>query len=78
MDIVHFMFSLDMICNLNVLFNICNVDEAPVYKEALIQAAQNGAHLRILTKPGPFEGIENNIAPNAFLERLSEMGLKTR
>lgn len=73
-DIVHVMYSLNMICNLNVLFNICNVDEAPVYQEALLQAVQNGAHLRILVKPGPFEGIENNVALNAFLDRVQELG----
>ncbi|MBP6470163.1 MAG: hypothetical protein KBE23_15890 [Chloroflexi bacterium] len=74
-DIVHVMFSLDMICNLNVLFNICSVDEAPIYKEALIQAVQNGAHLRILVKPSPFEGIENFVALEAFMVRLQELGL---
>ncbi len=74
-DIVHVMFSLDMICNLNVLFNICSVDEAPVYKEALLQAVQNGAHLRILVKPAPFEGIENFVALEAFMVRLEELGL---
>lgn len=75
-DIVHVMFSLDMICNLNVLFNVCSVDEAPIYKEALLQAVQNGAHLRILVKPGPFEGIENNVALDAFMLRLQELGLE--
>ena len=74
-DIVHVMFSLDMICNLNVLFNICSVDEAPVYKEALLQAVQNDAHLRILVKPAPFEGIENFVALEAFMVRLEELGL---
>jgi len=69
------MFSLDMICNLNVLFNICTVDEAPVYKYALLQAVQNGAHLRILVKPGPFEGIENFVALDAFVVRLQKLGL---
>jgi phosphatidylserine/phosphatidylglycerophosphate/cardiolipin synthase-like enzyme len=77
-DIVHVMFSLNMICNLNVLFNICTVDMAPVYKEALIQAAENGAHLRILVKPAPFEGIENKVALDAFWLRLHELGFADR
>lgn len=75
-DIVHVMFSLNLVCNLNVLFNICSVDHAPIYQEALIRAAQNGAHLRILVKPVPFEGIENKIALDAFLLRLQELGLE--
>lgn len=74
-DIVHVMFSLDMICNLNVLFNICTVDQSPIYKEALLQAVQNGAQLRILVKPGPFEGIENLVALEALQIRLAELGL---
>jgi len=74
-DIVHVMFSLDLICNLNVLFNICDVKQSPIYKEALIQAVQNGAHLRILVKPGPFEGIENLIALDAFMAYMQELGL---
>lgn len=77
-DIVHVMFSLDIICNLNVLFNICSVDEAPVYQDALLQAVQNGAHLRILVKPAPFEGIENFVALDALIVRLQELGLENQ
>ena len=75
-DVVHVQFALDIICNLNILFDVCTVDESPIYTEGLIQAAQNGAHLRILVKPGPFEGVENNVALRAFLDRLQELGLE--
>lgn len=75
-DVIHVMFALDMICNLNVLFNVCNLENSPIYTEALVQAAQNGAHIRLLVKPGPVEGIENNIAMSAFLTRLQELGLE--
>ncbi|MBK7919975.1 MAG: hypothetical protein IPJ94_27715 [Chloroflexi bacterium] len=61
-DVVHVQFALDIICNLNILFDVSTVDESPIYTEGLIQAAQqNGADLRILVKPGPFAGVENNV-----------------
>jgi len=74
-DFIHVQFALDMICNLNILFDVCTVDDAPDYTAALLQAAQNGAHVRVLVKPGPFEGIENNVALQALVDRFTELGL---
>lgn len=74
-DIIHVQFALEMICNLNILFDVCTIDNAPDYTAALIQAAQNGAHIRLMVKPGPFEGIENNVALTALEDRLAELGL---
>jgi phosphatidylserine/phosphatidylglycerophosphate/cardiolipin synthase-like enzyme len=78
LDAVHVNFALDMICNLNILFNVCTVDFAPEYMDALIQAAQNGAQVRLLVKPGPAEGIENNVALDALDTRLQELGIADR
>lgn len=77
-DIIQVQFTLDMVCNLNLLFDVCTADDAPPYLAALIQAIQNGAHVRILVKPGPFEGIENTVALNALQVRLDELGLGDR
>ena len=74
-DTIHVNFTLDMICNLNILFNVCTVDYEPGYMDALIQAAQNGAKVRVLMKPGPVEGIENNVANDALTKRLVELGI---
>ncbi|NHZ72619.1 MAG: hypothetical protein GWP17_06010, partial [Aquificales bacterium] len=74
-DAIHVNFALDMICNLNILFNVCTVDYAPDYMDALIQAAKNGANVRVLVKPGPVEGIENNVAMDAMEKRLVELGI---
>jgi hypothetical protein len=76
LDIVHVQFSLDMICSLNILFDVCTTDMAPDYVDAIIQAVQNGAKVRILVKPGPFEGIENDVAMVQLRERLAELGLQ--
>jgi len=75
-DFIHVQFALDMICNLNILFNVCTLDVSPDYTAALVAAAQNGAHIRGLVKPGPFEGIENNVALTALEEQLTELGLR--
>jgi hypothetical protein len=45
---------------------------------ALIQAMKNGAHVRVLVKPDPFEGIENTIALTVLQARLEELGLEDR
>ncbi|MFO7680080.1 MAG: phospholipase D-like domain-containing protein [Chloroflexota bacterium] len=77
-DIIQVQFTLDMVCNLNLLFDVCTADDAPSYLPALVQAMQNGAHVRVLVKPGPFEGVENTVALNALQSRLDELGLGDR
>lgn len=77
-DVVHVMFALDMICNLNLLFDVCTYENSPDYIDALLQALDNGAHLRLLIKGGPSEGIENTVALNALLSRIEELGLSDR
>lgn len=73
-DATHVMFSLDMICSLNFLFDVCNYEHGPYYIPALLQAVENGARLRLLVHGAPFEGIENNVALNVFLARAAELG----
>ncbi len=74
-DAIHVQFSLDMICNLNLLFDVCSVYEGPDYIPALIEAAQNGVYVRLIVKPGPFEGIENAVALNALFQEIEELGI---
>ena len=75
-DVIQVNFTLDLICNLNILFNICPVEISPDYMPALIEAAENGAKVRVLIKPSPFEGIENNVAIDALDQSLLELGLQ--
>lgn len=74
-DAMHVNFTLEMVCDLNVLFDICTVDVSPDYMSSLLQAAQNGAHVRVLMKPGPTEGIENIVALDALEKRLVQLGI---
>ncbi len=77
-DIIHVNFTLDLICDLNILFNVCPADISPDYMPALIEAAENGAKVRVLIKPSPFEGIENNVAIEALDIRMRELGLENQ
>jgi phosphatidylserine/phosphatidylglycerophosphate/cardiolipin synthase-like enzyme len=76
LDIIQVNFSLDLVCNLNILFDICSAEISPDYMPALIEAAENGAKVRALVKPSPFEGIENNVALDALDSRMRELGLE--
>jgi phosphatidylserine/phosphatidylglycerophosphate/cardiolipin synthase-like enzyme len=75
-DLIQVNFTLDLICNLNIVFDICPAIISPSYMPALIAAAENGAKIRIIIKPSPFEGIENTVAIDALSESLQELGLE--
>ena len=77
-DTVHVNFSLNMVCALNILYNVCNFSDSHQYMDGLLQAAKQGAKVRILVKPSPVEGIENAVAITAFEERLGKLGLADR
>lgn len=78
LDIIQVNFTLDTVCNLNILFDVCTVDVSPDYMPALMDAARRGVNLRVLVKPGPVEGIENNVALDAINQRLEALGVKDR
>ena len=65
-DIAQAMFSMPMYCNLNYFFDVCTFRQAPPYLKALMQAAENGAEVRVLLTPYPIQNIDNNIAMEIF------------
>ncbi len=65
-DIAQAMFSMPMYCNLNYFFDVCTFQDAPPYLQALMQAAENGAEVRVLLTPFPIQNIDNNIAMEIF------------
>jgi phosphatidylserine/phosphatidylglycerophosphate/cardiolipin synthase-like enzyme len=75
-DTVHVNFTLEMICDLNVLFNVCSIENSLSYMDALLDAAENnGARLRILVYPGPIEGIENLVTLELLMKTIEQRGL---
>ncbi len=77
-DIIQVMLTLDLICNLNIVFDVCNSVVSPDYVGALFEAAENGAKIRIIVKPSPTEGIENNVALSAMEKDIAAAGLADR
>jgi phosphatidylserine/phosphatidylglycerophosphate/cardiolipin synthase-like enzyme len=77
-DLAQAMFSMPLICNLNHFFEVCNFDQALPYMEALMDAAENGAELRIVLTPYPSQNIENVIAMEIFNKEAVERGIAHR
>ena len=75
-DTVQVNFSLQLICDLNVLLEVCNFSNRIDPLGAMMSAVENnGARLRVLVKESPLDGIENKIAIKAFQDTLAGKGL---
>jgi len=77
-DLVQAMFSMELICSLNHFFEVCDFGQAPPYIEALMETAENGAKLRIVLAPYPFQHIENVIAMEIFNREAVKRGITHR
>lgn len=75
-DTMQVNFTLELICDLNILYDICTFQEALPYMESLVTAAENGAQVRILIKGAPADGIESAVAVNILQDELRERGLQ--
>jgi cardiolipin synthase len=75
-DAMHVMFAMEMECDLNLLYNLCDFGEATEYLKGLIAAAENGAAIRLILKPQPTDGIESSVAYDIFVEELEKRGLQ--
>ena len=77
-DLAQAMFSMPLICNLNHFFYVCDWGQALPYMEALMDAAENGAELRIVLTPYPIRSVENVIAMEIFNQEAFDRGLSRR
>ncbi len=75
-DAMHTMFAMEMVCDLNLLFELCDFREATEYLDGLMQAAENGAKIRLIIYPIPLNGIENSVAYDVFTQELENRGLR--
>jgi phosphatidylserine/phosphatidylglycerophosphate/cardiolipin synthase-like enzyme len=64
-----------MICDLDILYNVCTFNETLPYMKGLIEAAENGAQVRILIKGAPADGIESSVAVDLLDDELEKRGL---
>ena len=75
-DAMHTMFTMEMVCDLNLLYELCDFSGATEYLDGLMQAAENGAKIRLIIYPKPLNGIENAVAYDALLNELENRGLR--
>ena len=69
------MFAFPPVCMLNFLFDLCTIEQAMPYVDGLIEAAKNGAEVRLLLKMTPFLGTEALIAAQIMADELEELEL---
>jgi len=77
-DVMEAMFSMPLVCYLNHLFELCTFEQAMPYIESIIEAAENGAHVRLLLKMTPFLGTEAQIALQIMQDEVEKRGLEDR
>jgi len=76
LDILQVNFTLNMLCDLNKLFPICDFSDSPAYMAALMDAIEaRQVKIRILFRKNPIEVVENEIAMQEFRQALTERGL---
>ncbi len=72
-DLIHVNFTMQLICDLNVLFKVCTAQQSMPYLDSMLHAVEhNQARLRILIKPDPVEGIESLIALRVLGEEVAK------
>ncbi len=74
-DAAHVNFTMPLICDLNLLYNICDFDDATPYLESLMIAAENGAQIRLLLKAEPIDGVESSVAITIMENEAEKRGV---
>ena len=74
-DTIQVNFTLEMICDLNIILDVCTFDNALPYMTSMLAAAEKGARIRVLVKPLPIDGIESAVAIDVFSDILNDRGL---
>lgn len=77
-DTMQVNFTLELVCDLNILYDVCNFNEALPYMEGLLQGAENGAAVRILVKGAPVDGIETGVAIAVLEDEIKKRGLEDK
>ena len=76
MDVLQVNFTLKLVCDLNVLFRVCDFSDALDYMNAMMDAIETkGVKTRVLIKKSPIEAVESNIAVKEFRRALAKRSL---
>jgi phosphatidylserine/phosphatidylglycerophosphate/cardiolipin synthase-like enzyme len=76
-DVIQVNFTMEMVCDLNLLYDqVCTTDQLLPYMDAILDAAENnGAHVRILIKGAPIDGVESAVHLLVLQQELDERGI---
>ena len=77
-DLAQAVYSMPLICILNHFFEVCDFSQALPYMEALMDAVENGAEVRIVLTPYPTQNIESVVAMAIFNQAAVERGVAQR
>ena len=77
-DTIQVNFTMEMVCDLDIIYDVCTFNEALPYMEGLLEGAENGADVRILIKGEPVDGIESAVALAIFKEEIEKRGLQDK
>jgi len=76
-DAIHVNFTMELVCDLNLLYNICTFDNVLPWMDSMLDAAENnGARIRVMIKSAPIDGIESSVAVEQFEKKLAERGIQ--
>jgi len=76
-DVMQVNFTLNIICDLNLIYReVCTLDDALPWTDSILAAVEkNGARVRALIEIAPIEGIENEIAIELLQTELEKRGI---
>jgi hypothetical protein len=74
-DAMQVNFTAEMICDLDILYNVCTFNETLPYMKELVNAAENGVQIRILIKGAPADGIESSVGVELLDAELEKRGI---
>jgi phosphatidylserine/phosphatidylglycerophosphate/cardiolipin synthase-like enzyme len=78
-DIMHTMFTMQSVCILDYLIEICSPRDAMPFMRSILDAVQqNGARARLLIDLAPIKGVENVLALDELVAEIEARGLGDR
>ncbi|HFE65855.1 MAG TPA: hypothetical protein ENJ93_01220, partial [Chloroflexi bacterium] len=78
-DLIHVNFIAQLICDLDLLYDVCTFAQAMPYLNSLLDTiSRNDTRLRLLVKSAPIDGVETSMALSLFRAEIERRGLEDR
>jgi phosphatidylserine/phosphatidylglycerophosphate/cardiolipin synthase-like enzyme len=76
-DAMHVNFSADLICVVNLVSpGVCDYSNSLPYMQALVDAMENGASVRVVVEQSNMNGMENQVGIQILQDELARLGLE--